>query len=223
MARCSGDRRASGDDWQPDGCHGPRRDRVRRRCDRRVQHRSHRDALESRGGANVRLGRVRGRRPGAADHPGGAEGRAQRGAGAGQGRWPDLLRDPQDPQGQHDHRRTDRHQRADRRGGRGDRLGQRLPPDRGRRRGQALYGRTSPGGTPSRQRGRRYERAARPGIGARPHRGQPARADQRRRGRLRAHRGRHAPPGQRGQPAGPAARENRNAVHQPGRRADGFG
>ena len=31
MARCSGDRRASGDDRQPDGCHGPRRDRVRRR------------------------------------------------------------------------------------------------------------------------------------------------------------------------------------------------
>ena len=41
------------------------------------------------------------------------------------------------------------------------RLGQRLPPDRGRRGGPALHGRAGPGGAPARRRGRGHERAAR--------------------------------------------------------------
>ena len=46
---------------------------------------------------------------------------------------------------------------------------------------------------------------------------EPARADRRRRRRFRAHRGRHAPAGQLLGAAGPAARADRDAVHEPGR------
>ena len=85
--------------------------------------------------------------------------------------------------------------------------------------GPALHGRTRPGRAQARRRGRRHERPARPGIGARPHRGQPAGADQRGRGRFRDHRGGHAAAGQHGRPARQAARADRDPVHQPGRRA----
>ena len=118
-------------------------------------------------------------------------------------------------------RPADRHQRADRTAA-GEVTGwvNVCHQTGGGRRGPALHGRAGPGGAPARRRRRRHERPARPGGGARPHRGQPARADQRRRGRVRAHRGRPAAPGQHGRAAGPAARPHRRPAHQPGRRAD---
>src|ERR1700744_1400777 len=95
---------------------GPGGHRVRGRRDRRVRHRPHRAAVEPGGRADVRLDRARSGRPGAADHPRGAQGRAQCGPGAGPGPRPDLVRHPADPQGRQRARRPHRHQRADRPG-----------------------------------------------------------------------------------------------------------
>ena len=157
----------------------------------------------------------------AADHPGRAQRRAQRGARRVPRRRADLLRYPAHPQGRLGDRRAHRHERAER-------------DDRRRR---DRLGRTS-ATRPARTTSPRHYMAERARVVRRLGNvvadmnaqrdleavldriaGQPARADPRRRRRVRADRGRQAPAGVHRRPACPAARPGGLAGQQPGRGA----